>query len=139
MRNNIRKASAIIFTILIGMAAILHAYWAFGGSWFLNETSGGKYEPGTSLPLSVRMGTCSLSILMILAALLALGRVKLIWQKIQQWFYALSCWIMTVCMFLGALKTFPALSFWNRFGFVHIWIILFILTLIIALPEKKNT
>jgi hypothetical protein len=139
MRNNIRKASAIIFTILIGLAAILHAYWALGGCWFLSETIGGKYEPGTSLSLHARIGTCGLSILMIMAALLTLGRVKLIWQKIQQWFYALSCWIMAVCMFLGVLKTFPASGFWNRFGFVHIWIILFILTLIIALPEKKNT
>ena len=139
MRNNIQKASAIIFTILISLAAILHAYWALGGSWYLNETSGGKYEPGASLPLSARIGTWGLTILMILAALLVLGRVKLIWQKIPQWFYAISCWIITVCMFLGVLKTFPASYFWNRFGFGHIWIILFILTLIIALPEKKNT
>jgi hypothetical protein len=138
MRNNLRKASAFIFMILIGLAAILHAYWALGGFWFLNVPSGGKYEPGTSLPLNVRLGTGGLTLLMILSALLALGRVRLIWQKIPQWFYALSCWIMAVCMFLGTLKTFSASSFWNRFGFVHIWIILFILTLIIALPEKKN-
>ena len=126
MSNTIRKLSAFIFTGLIGLAAILHAYWALGGSWFLNETSGGKYEPGTSLPLNVRLGTLGLTILMILAALLVLGRIKLIWQKIPQWFYALGCWILTVCMFLGILKTFPASCFWSCFGFVHIWIVLFI-------------
>lgn len=139
MNNNIRKISAYIFTILILLAAILHAYWALGGSWFLYEASGGEIEPNASLPYTMRLITWALIVVMIAGVLLVLGRVKVIWPKVSQKVYALSCWIITVCMFLGALLNFSIPRFWDRFVFGPIFLILFILCVIIALPEKNNT
>ncbi len=79
-----------------------------------------------------------MAFMMVLAALIALGRVGMIWRKIPQWFYAVSCWVMTACMFLGAMKNAPAEAFWNRYVFLPIWITLFILTLVLAWPMKKR-
>jgi hypothetical protein len=137
MKTSIRKASAYIFSILMICAAILHAYWAIGGSWFVHEASGGAIEPGAPLSLELRLMTWAMIALMIIAALLAMGRVNIIRVKIPQWLFSVSCWVMTVCMFLGAVLNFSISRFWDRFVFGPIFLLLFVLIFIVALPERR--
>jgi cell shape-determining protein MreD len=78
-------------------------------------------------------------VVLIAGALPVLGRVKIIWPKVSQRVYAIACWTITVCMFLGALLNFAIPRFWDRFVFGPIFLILFLLSIIISLPEKENT
>jgi hypothetical protein len=137
MKNNIRNTSALIYAVLISLFGILHVSWVFGGSLFLSKQRGGPWK--NSLPVNIELLTWIGISLMFLAAILALGRVKLIWKRIPQWFYAISCWVITTCMFLGAIINFIGPSFRAHFVWGPFWFILFILMLTIALPEKKNT
>jgi hypothetical protein len=139
MKTNIRKASAYTFTILILLVVILHAYWALGGSWFLHEASGGEIASNASLPYTMRLVTWALIMTMVVGVLLVLGRAKIIWPKVSPKLYAIPCWTITVCMFLGALLNFAIPRFWDRFVFGPIFLILFILCIIIALPGKGST
>jgi hypothetical protein len=137
MRNNIRKISAVLYAILISLFGILHVSWAFGGSLLLSEQRGGPWK--YSLPMNIELLTWIGISLMLLAALLALGRVKMIGKRIPEWFYALSCWCITACMLLGAIINILGHSFRTRFVWGPFWLVLFVSALIIALPEKKKT
>ena len=135
MSPHTRRVCAYAFASMMVCAALLHAYWALGGAWFLHEASGGEIEPGAPLSFGMRIATWGLVAAMGLASLLALGRVELIARKIPQWFYALSCWVTAVCMFLGALLNFSIPRPWDRFVFAPIFVLLGVLISIVAWPQ----
>jgi hypothetical protein len=132
-----RRASAYAFSTLILLAAILHAYWALGGTWFLHQASGGTLAAGAPLSATVRLITWTFVAAMVAAALLTLGRVGIIWRSIPPRFFGVSVWVMTVCMLLGAALNFSIPRFWDRFVFGPIFLVLFLLTLVIALPDRR--
>ena len=136
MKSDIKTASALSFAAIILLAALLHMYWALGGSWFLFEASGGAIEPGSTLGSTTRLATWGLIVGMVAAAFLVLGRVKLLGKKVPQWFYGLSCWVMAVCMLFGAILNFSIDRVWDRFVFGPIFLLLFLLLVTVAVPDK---
>ncbi|MCP4896313.1 MAG: DUF3995 domain-containing protein [bacterium] len=138
MEFTARHKSAFGYTLIIGVAALLHAYWALGGTWFIHQASGGGRDPGVALSDSAQMGTWGLVAAMVFSAILALGRVKLVLRWVPQWFYALSCSVMAVCMLLGsALNLSVSDTVWERWVFGPLFLLLFLLVFVIALPERR--
>lgn len=136
MQKTIRTTSGILYAVLIGSFGALHVSWVFGGSLLLSEQRGGPWK--NSLPVDIELLAWSGIALMFLAAVLALGRVGLVWRRIPQWFYGLSCWVMTACMFLGVAINFAGHSSRQRLLWGPFWLVLFLLVLAIALPAREN-
>jgi hypothetical protein len=139
MPIKIRQYSAVIFAILMVAAALLHVYWALGGTCFLAQASGGfktPYAAGQSLPPDVRLSTWGLVFAMLSAMLLVLGRAGFLLRRIPQWLYSLGCWGVTIVMLFGSINGFITPQFWNRYVFGPIFLLLFVLSLIVALPGK---
>lgn len=132
------KIAALIYTTILFFGGILlHSYWAFGGNWFLAETTGTKHA--SPLTQEARIGTWIMVAFMVLACVLALGRAKIILTGIPQWIFATSCWIMVFCMLLGCYRNFSSLTYmWSMLVFGPIFLTLFISVFILALPTRQQ-
>ena len=138
MRREKKRPAAFLFAVILIGGAALHAYWALGGTRFLSTAAG--LEAGTEFqmtPLIIAV-TWLFVAGMLLAVVLALGRVGLIGRRIPQKIYAIGLWGVTICAAGGALMNFLTPRAWDRFLFGPIFLLLFVLSLILALPQEEE-
>jgi hypothetical protein len=97
-------------------SAVLHAYWALGGTWFLATALNMDVE---RIPRNLVFLTWIFVFAMIGLAILALVRVGILRIRLPQWPFAVVLWIVTVLMFGGAVFNALIPRFWDRWVFAH--------------------
>ena len=117
------------------LSAILHVYWALGGTWFLEIGLNMKLE---DIPPIIFTIIWLFVVAMLTAAVFALARVGLIFRFIPAWLNVIVLWGFTGSMLLGAIFNFLIPRFWDRWVFAPIFFTLAILGLIISLPQKET-
>jgi hypothetical protein len=131
-----RRAAAFLLAGLMTAFALLHAYWALGGGWFIGTALNMDVE---RLPSNLVAITWIFVAGMVLVALTALYRVGLLGSKLPAWLPVTLLWGVTVAMFAGAVFDASIPRFWDRWVFAPIFLLLAILALILAWPEKTTT
>jgi hypothetical protein len=131
----LRRPAAIILAIAMLASAMLHLYWVMGGTWFLATALNMEVE---QLPDNLVALTWILALGMVAAALIAVCRARLIKTRLPQWLFAAALWVFAFLMFAGAVFNALIPRFWDRWVFAPIFLLLAILSLIVALPAREE-
>ena len=135
MTTDLRKPAGYTLAVLLMAAAMLHAYWALGGTWFLVTALNMEV---TELPPVLLWMTWGLVVALLVGTLLALLRAEIVALPIPSWIVATCLWIFTALALLGAVFNALIPRFWDRWVFAPIFVVLAILGLILAVPKRET-
>jgi hypothetical protein len=132
-----RTCAGLSAAITVGLAG-LHGYWAVGGTWGATTQSDGTLNLEESLPLGSRAATWGLVILMLVAALLVLGRSGLVRLGLPRWVMVAGCAfvaLFAVVMLGASVGQVAGPHPGTGFLFVGVALVLFVSTLVVTLPR----
>ena len=105
------KRTAYVLVSLLGAVAILHAYWALGGTWGL------QIAVGAGNPLPPPIASAAVTFLLIGATLVVLGRVGMWGESVPAWLFRWGTWVLCVVLIAVAVMNFTTGRPWERWGF----------------------
>lgn len=105
------KALGILLAIIFAVIALLHFYWAFGGStpgMAAIPTVGGKQAFTPSA-----FGTAMVALAFVAAALVALGQIGYLGEIVPHWIFRAGLFIISVLFLLRAVGEFKMVGFFK--------------------------
>lgn len=107
-----------LLTIILTLAAALHIYWTFGGTWALKDAmpvfEGEKRPMPEHLPKSMIIPTLLVATLLLAAAALFLWHAGLIDIALPSWIRTAGVWIATSVFLLRAIGEFRYVGFFKK-------------------------
>jgi hypothetical protein len=110
-------------------------YWALGGSWFLATALNMDIE---RIPEPLVWVTWCFVGCMVVAALTAVWRVGMLPTPVPQPLLAFALWVCTVLLLAGAVFDFTIPRFWDRRVFAPFFLVLALLSFVLALPRRSG-
>ncbi len=136
--SRIRWTAGWALAAMMTLAAALHLYWGVGGRWLLSESLGvplERVEPGTLSRLMMLVWPFAAA--MLVAAWLALGRIGVLAFRLPRWCFAVGLWGFAAVMALGAWGNLGRQAVHGRFVFGGIFLLLTVLALLLAWPQRR--
>ncbi len=127
MNASSQRRLGIWLASVLALIAVLHGYWALGGTWGLAEALGGPDKP-VPPAWSIWLVTA----LLVAAVLVVLGRVGIWGRPMPSRLFTMGCWGLALALFLAALINFQAHTTWERYGFGPFALALAIATALVA-------
>ena len=127
-RSGVRVAASLLWRSLVAVAG-LHAYWALGGTWAVQEASGGAYSEATT---SLRIQSAVIATLLVAACLVVRARAGLWQPPVSERVIGVAMWVLTAVLGLTAVANIAAASNWERFVIGPFVLVLALLSLIVA-------
>ena len=109
---------------VLALVAVLHVYWAAGGTWALSEALGGQIDDSSA---ALQLAAAVIALLVVGAALVVLGRLGLWGERVRFAVFRWGAWTLTVVLLLVALGNFAAETSWERFAFAPLCVVLALL------------
>jgi hypothetical protein len=130
-----RIAGGTLAAALIA-SAVLHAYWALGGSWFLATALNMDVQ---RLPENLVMATWVMVAGMLLCAWVALARAGAVRARMMpDALLAGALWLMALAFTGGAIYDALIPRFWDRWVFAPIFAALAVLAVVAALSRLAD-
>lgn len=123
------RVAAVLLSAGLGAIALLHAAWAAGMTWGLDEASGG-------LVTEWSIGLCVVSVvvvaLCVLAIVVALARAGLRPTRLPDRVVHAGAWVIFAALVFGVLANAGGSTDWERFGNAGVALVLAIPALVLA-------
>lgn len=132
-----RRVCGVAFAILMFFFAVLHLYWALGGTWGLAVASDGLSSGGDPLSSGMRLVMWGFALVLPAAAVLALMRVGAIRDVFPNRLTPVACWGIALVVLGVTIGAFSGdADLWGLPLRGPVCLLAFILTLVIALPGR---
>jgi hypothetical protein len=127
--NSLVGRTAYTLSVALNILAILHFYWAFGGTWGLAAALGRQQiDPSHGL----RVAAGAVGVVLLVAAVGVLGRACL-WGDFVPWvLFYWGTWALVSGLFLAAILNLTAQTWRERLVFAPIALVLGAAGLLIA-------
>ncbi len=105
------KTLGILLAVIFAAIALLHFYWAFGGS-----TSGMAAIPTVGGKLAFTpsaLGTVMVALAFVAAALVALGQIDFLGDIVPHWIFRAGLFVISVLFLLRAVGEFKMVGFFK--------------------------
>lgn len=135
MNAGARRPAAAILAVLLLASALLHVYWALGGSWFLATALNMDVE---QLPEGLVLVTWLFVAALCGLTAVALARVGLLGLPLSPRVLAVVLWCAAAVLLVGAVYNALIPRWWDRWVFAPCFLMLTALTAVVAWPGADD-
>lgn len=129
--ETVKRTTWLLASLLAGVA-LLHAYWAVGGTWGLQTA----VSEGNPLPPPI--ASAAVMLVLLGAMLVVLGRVGIWGRSLPAWLFRWATWSLVAVLVAVALLNFSTARMWERWVFAPFAALLAMLALVVATSPERS-
>lgn len=128
------RAAALAAAAPLTLMAVMQIYWGLGGTWALEDASGGTME---NLSAAEQVASLVLGVIVFGAAVLLLDAAGFLNLRLPEKAVGIAAWLITGAFAFGALVNFSAKTDFERLVSAPIALVVALLALVVANTHRR--